>query len=720
MHMTWYRSLAARSVIALSLIAVQACGPEAPPAAPAAAPPAAPATWEQKLAWIVRLEDQRILREPNPPAPTVIRPATAREPALMGPAAPADLLVLLRDKEARVRRRAALAAGRVGLSEALPDLTERLKDEEAEVRQMAAFAMGLIGDPAARGALLEALRGTDPVLQGRAAEALGLIGDKADAPAVAGMLRAHVAAGVLRPLTADNLDYPLSPEVEAARLALYALARLGNYDALASAVVDERGAPVSAWWPVAYALQRVGDARAAPALSSLLTQGRYTTSFAIRGLAAAKDTSIIPDLRAFVQDRKADRAIVIQAVRALAALGDTASAPVFAKMMVDTSLEEALRTEIATAYAALADRRAEETLIDLLFDRSPLVRAQAIRAMARVAPENFVITLSGLDADADWTVRVAQAAALGGLPGGAGVPRLVLMLEDGDHRVLPAVMAALVAAKAPEAEGLLRARLTADDFAVRAAAAQGLGELKAVASLEALRAAYQAASADSTYTARAAILTAINRIDPAAARPLLEAALGDRDWAVRVRAADLLREAGAAEGIAARMRPATEGAAVDDPEWLAMVAPAFSPHAYIETDMGTIEIELAVLDAPLTVRNFVTLARKGFFNGVAIHRVVHDFVVQGGDPRGDGEGGPGYTIRDELNQRPYLRGTVGMALDWRDTGGSQFFITHSPAPHLDARYTVFGYVVSGMDVVDRIVQRDRIVRVRVRDGVSDE
>ena len=79
-----------------------------------------------------------------------------------------------------------------------------------------------------------------------------------------------------------------------------------------------------------------------------------------------------------------------------------------------------------------------------------------------------------------------------------------------------------------------------------------------------------------------------------------------------------------------------------------------------------------------------------------------NFVVQTGDPRGDGEGGPGYTIRDELNERPYLRGTVGMALDWADTGGSQFFITHSPQPHLDAKYTVFGRVIAGMDVVDRI------------------
>src|SRR5687768_6338048 len=153
------------------------------------------------------------------------------------------------------------------------------------------------------------------------------------------------------------------------------------------------------------------------------------------------------------------------------------------------------------------------------------------------------------------------------------------------------------------------------------------------------------------------------------------------------------------------MRPAPSDAAADERRISALVNPKFSPHAFIETDKGTIEIELAVLDAPLTVENFVTLARKGFFDGLNVHRVVPDFVIQTGDPRGDGEGGPGYTIRDELNERPYLRGTVGMALDlWRDTGGSQFFITHSPQPHLDAKYTVFGRAIGGMDVVDQIQQ----------------
>jgi cyclophilin family peptidyl-prolyl cis-trans isomerase len=183
----------------------------------------------------------------------------------------------------------------------------------------------------------------------------------------------------------------------------------------------------------------------------------------------------------------------------------------------------------------------------------------------------------------------------------------------------------------------------------------------------------------------------------------------------------LLRPAGASNQAAAEQvaRPAAASRA-ESAAFQAVVAPRYSPHAYIETDKGTIEIELAVLDAPLTVDNFMTLARKGFFANIAFHRIVPDFVVQGGDPRGDGEGGPGYSIRDELNERPYLRGVVGMALDWKDTGGSQFFITLSPQPHLDARYTVFGHVVSGMEVVDRLVAWDVIRSVRIWDGVSPQ
>jgi cyclophilin family peptidyl-prolyl cis-trans isomerase len=222
---------------------------------------------------------------------------------------------------------------------------------------------------------------------------------------------------------------------------------------------------------------------------------------------------------------------------------------------------------------------------------------------------------------------------------------------------------------------------------------------------------------DLLYDVRAAAIEALSNYGPAAGVPALKTALGDKDWAVRVRAAELLKKLDPSVDALHAIRPAPEGRPVNY-DALVVVNPAVSPHVFIETDKGNIEIELDVLDAPLTCENFIALARKGYFNGLMFHRVVADFVVQTGDPRGDGSGGPGYTIRDELNQEAYSRGTVGMALAWKDTGGSQFFITHSPQPHLDARYTVFGRVVSGMEVVDTITQWDVMKSVRVWDGVT--
>jgi peptidyl-prolyl cis-trans isomerase A (cyclophilin A) len=129
-----------------------------------------------------------------------------------------------------------------------------------------------------------------------------------------------------------------------------------------------------------------------------------------------------------------------------------------------------------------------------------------------------------------------------------------------------------------------------------------------------------------------------------------------------------------------------------------------NPTANIETNQGTIRIELFEDRAPKTVENFTTLAEKGFYDGVIFHRVIKDFMIQGGDPDGRGTGGPGYTIPDEFH--PELRhdeaGILSMANAGPNTGGSQFFITLAPTPWLDNRHAVFGKVVDGMDVVEEI------------------
>lgn len=693
------------------------------PVAPTVTPPVI--SWEEKLTWMMRLEDQRILRDPNPPPPVVLVPAATNQPAIVAPPPPSDLVRLLGDGEARVRRRAALALGRVGLPDAVEPLSQRLAmDEEVEVRQMAAFALGLVGHASGRTPLLAALKDPSAVVQGRAAEALGMIGDRADAAAVAEMAQAHVRAGVLNALQPDDLGHPLAPEVEAARLGLYALVRLGSYDALAAAALTSQGQPVSRWWPVAYALNRINDPRASAALLALLdTPGRYTAAFAARGLGVIKAQAGVEPLRRLVDQRQAHPAVVVQAVRALASIQDAGAVPALSRLVASPQVDDGLRIEAITALGTIRSPEAVDLMLDLLADQVPAIRAAALRSLALIDQDTFILTLSGLDPDRDWNVRVAQIGALGTLPAERGAPRLIQFLQDRDQRVVPAVLNALVASKAPEAEKILLERLRADDFVIRTAAATGLADLKANSALPALVEMYRAAVGDSTYVARAAALNALHRIDPAYARPFLQEGLKDREWAVRIRAAALLQEAPAQGNSAAveaanAIRPAIAGRAVDDPAWKPLLDPPFSPHAFIETDRGTIEIELAIQDAPQTVANFMALARRGFFNGLAIHRVVADFVVQDGDPRGDGEGGPGFTIRDELNERPYLRGTVGMALDWEDTGGSQWFVTHSPQPHLDARYTVFGHVVTGLEVVDRIVPLDVIHRVRIWDGVS--
>jgi cyclophilin family peptidyl-prolyl cis-trans isomerase len=323
--------------------------------------------------------------------------------------------------------------------------------------------------------------------------------------------------------------------------------------------------------------------------------------------------------------------------------------------------------------------------------------------------------LSGLDPDSHWSVRARLAAMLATKDPARALPRLMRMLSDTDQRVVPEVLAALTKLKAPDVVKILLENLQADDVGIRAAAATHLGELKAEGAVDALVAAYKRGEADLLYDVRAAAMEALAEYGPAVGVPALKTALGDKDWAVRIRAAELLKKLDPSFDALHAIRPAPAGRSVNY-DTAAVVNPAVSPHVFIETDKGTIEIELDVLDAPLTCENFMALARRGYFNGLMFHRVVADFVIQGGDPRGDGSGGPGYTLRDELNQQRYLRGTVGMALAWKDTGGSQFFITHSPQPHLDARYTVFGRVVSGMEVVDNITQWDVMKQVRVWDG----
>ena len=696
-----------------TLLATAACAsaPAAPPAPPSVA-------HEKKMAWMLQLEDQRILKLPEPPAPPVVTPPKGKKPAPVPPppASSPDLTRLATDSDPRVRRRAAVSMGRVGLKEALPALTTLLADADGEVRQAAAFALGLIGDRTASASLTTLLTDASPLVRGRAAEALGLLGAVDAAPAVARMTAEYAASPAVTGMQPDDEQWPGPPEAEAFKLGLFALVRLRSYESLATAALRPDGQPVSTWWPVAYALQRLGDPRGVPALRQLAgVKGRYTPAFAARGLGRAKDAGAAGVLLPLLDPTKQPREVVASAIIALRDLGLAQAGAALGALAADDRADANLRMEAVTTIGALKAIDQLPIIQDLITDDWPALRAAAIRAAAALDPDNFTLILSGLEIDRHWQGRAALADALASMPAEVAVVRLTTLLKDEDKRVVPNVLRALVRVGAPDLDKILLEHLKEADYVIRETAASLIGQVKAAGALAALREAYAAGQPDSAYGARAAAVSAMAALGGAEAIEGVRAALADKDWAVRIRAAELLTklDPGGDHRLAIRPAPGAAIAPYDDPT---LATPATSPHVFIDTEKGTIEFELAVLDAPQTTRSFIALARKGFFNGLQVHRVVANFVMQDGDPRGDGQGGPGYTIRDELNERPYLRGTVGMALSGKDTGGSQFFITHSPQPHLDGQYTAFGHVVNGMEVVDRVQVGDTIRRVRVWDG----
>ena len=508
-----------------------------------------------------------------------------------------------------------------------------------------------------------------------------------------------------------------TPEIEACRLALFALVRLRQYDALARVALDDQGQAVSRWWPVAYALQRIGDARAAPALLSLVSgPGVYTPAFALRGLATARDTRAVAPAIAIAARADADVRLRVAAVRALGQVGGADAVAPLLKLLDAPGTPQNVALETVEALGALRDRRALDPVLNRMTDRWASMRSAALTAAARIDPDGFLLIVSSLERDREWSVRASMASVFATLPADLARPALLDLAGDTDVRVQIPALEALAKIGAPDLTKRLFDGLEAPDASLRATAARLMGEARPDGGAARLSAAYARAEGDASDAARLAVLEALARYGGDEAREIAKRALADRDWPVRVRAAAILQGLGQPQ--AAPDRPALLRQPAEFFESERVLRPKFSPHAYIETRLGTIEIELNIVDAPFTTHSFVELARAGFFNGVRVHRLIPNFVIQTGDPRGDGEGGPGYTIRDEFNTQPYVRGTVGMALAGKDTGGSQFFITVSPQPHLDGKYTVFGRVVNGFDQLDRLSQWDIIERIRIWDGIT--
>jgi cyclophilin family peptidyl-prolyl cis-trans isomerase len=316
-------------------------------------------------------------------------------------------------------------------------------------------------------------------------------------------------------------------------------------------------------------------------------------------------------------------------------------------------------------------------------------------------------------ADPDAATRGACAVGLLTQLHAAAWPRVAPLLDDSSAVTRVAVIGGLGALPGDEAERLLLPRLTrARTLLERITAVDELGTLARRGALPALKAGL----ADSSALFAASCAGAIQAIGDTASVKLLAAAYARRAGDPASDARDGIRDAlralagrAFADSIEKRFAPHRPA-----PVYAADFAePSTARGAIVHTSRGDIEWAFDRDEAVETVKNFVQLAERGYFDGDVVHRVVPNFVIQDGDPTGTGGGGPGYTIRCEYNQLRYEAGMVGMALSGKDTGGSQWFITHSPQPHLNGRYTIFAHVVRGMDVVWNIVPGDKITKVEI-------
>lgn len=625
-----------------------------------------------------------------------------------------ELAKLLSDPDRSVRRRAALAAGRIGDRAATPLVVPLLKDPDAEVRRSAAFALGLIGDASSSEALVASLKDDDAEVRGRAAEALGRAGDAKQAPAIA---QAVVAATAGRPIPivvrGEKADDPwIEP-----RLMLLALARLKDPSAAATALLAS-GAPRFDWWAATWTAMRIEKAELAPVLrAAARSSDPLSRGFAARGLGAIKDRADFDAIAALTRD--GDPTVVVGALRGLSALGDPRGAAAASSVL--GSSKTVLKLEALRAIAALpSDPSLRSIVTPYVANSDPWLRSAAFPALARTDPDSFALVLSGLDPEPVFWVRsqIAAALAISGDEICQGI--LARMLGEEEPRVVPAVLDAIRQASGDAAVETLRGHLEHQDLAVRMAAADGLVALKAKSLSPALASAYRKSLGDADPDARFSQVAALAfQGDDESKKLLAEIARTDPLRVVRERAIGALRSASLDApdpGPETADRPPLDYRRAVEAYAPRADAPIYTPRAYVRTSRGTIEIHLDVVETPLTAFSFMDLARRGFFSGLTFHRVVPGFVVQGGCPRGDGNGSPGYALRCELSPKPYERGSVGMALSGKDTGGSQFFITHLPTPHLDGDYTLFGWVASGMEVVDAIQPGDVIERVEIVDG----
>jgi len=609
---------------------------------------------------------------------------------------PATLEVILAGltaTEPQVREEAAFAAGQLGLSwEPLPDeakarLTEALRAAETAevdpgVRRTLLESFSKVNTPGAVQRLIERLGDSREGVAGRAALALGVAGRRGASLAEVPLER---VGALLAP------EQPMETRYGATYL-LVSVKRPAAVEFLRKCASDaspEVRALCAKGFPEA------GGQEDAPVLGRLLEDpvprvaAEAARSLAKLSLKCEGPCATLEALRALKRQAgavAAGSAAEGHAILAVAQQGLPASGrPVLEELR--RALREAPRGGSAVA---LDDVAWLDCRLAAAMDRQMGALAEVLRCGGDRVPEPRRLAL-GL-----------REVALGKTEGQGGAKEAVAWLRHPDARVRLTALELVAARPAPEALEAVRALIADDDPVVAGAAAATAGMMKAPEALPEVLAL--AARVPQEPDLAEPVAGALVALEGKEAEPLLRTWLGHPHSNVRRVAAEALTKLTGQPVRSSRVELPAD-------TFRPPVAPAGAKLIF-RTRKGDITVALDTEQAPLTSGNLYSLARKGYFRNVTFHRVVPDFVAQGGDPRGDGEGGPGYSIRCELTRRPYLRGTMGMALSGKDTGGSQFFFTHTPQPHLDGRYTVFGEVTAGMEVVDALLEGDVILDVQ--------
>ena len=591
----------------------------------------------------------------------------------------------------QVRSELAEALGRIGDPLGLSALEDLLADPEATVRRAAAFGLGLLGDARGMGPLLEAVSDPDQETGSAAVASLAILGG--DLQQVVAVLNTLPPEEIWPRLLPSLFRYPKSESLTIAQRALGLepprLRRLA-----------------------VYALARDPVREAAPLLRELLQDGDpWIRGWAVRALGQVGDGQDLEAMLPLLGDASTPLVQALRAGRSLIERGQSDPPPTWVPELLRLMLHSdpgvsITATEVASAW--LPDEALAEVLVERVTSGSSRQQEVAFLALARGGDSRGVALLQPLVRDADPRRRALAATAAAELEMRSVLETLLL---DPMPEVRLAAVTGFVELEPELAGGSIELALADTDPAVRGRALEWAAEHPEIpADLLGKALSGPPLQPVELYLNGTAALLAralAEPLDRGEIVRILEELASRSDYPVRVRAGSALAELG-------RPRPAPGPANFrrTAATYREMLRRAANPR-YLElhTRHGISKLRLDCPTAPLSCLNFLQLVHQGFYDGLVFHRVVPDFVVQGGDPRGDGWGGPGYTIRDELNRKPFDRGVIGMALAGADTGGSQFFITLSPQPHLDAAFTAFGEVIAGFETLVRLEQGDRIERL---------